>query len=102
MKSEHSLQAYHQTRSSPCKSSISTTSQLLLLINDLKDVELEVITLVRCPQDRMIRALCLEFYLAETLMRTMRSLPDCFGKKLRIHEMGAGTSYQESAVLHQF
>ena len=101
MKSEHSLQAYHQTRSSPCKSSISTTSQLLLLINDLKDVELEVITLVRCPQDWMIRALCLEFYLAETLMRTMRSFPDCFGKKLGIHEMGAGTSYQESAVLHQ-
>ena len=96
------MQAYHQARSSPCKSSISTTSQLLLLINDLKDVELEVITLVRCPQDRMIRALCLEFYLAETLMRTMRSLPDCFGEKLRIHEMGAGTSYQESAILHQF
>jgi len=87
MKSEHSLQAYHQTRSSPCKSSISTTSQLLLLINDLKDVELEVIALVRSPQDRMIRTLGLEFYLAETLMRTMRSLPDCFGEKLRIHEM---------------
>ena len=85
----------------PYKSSISATSQLLLLFNYLKNVELEVIALVRCPQDRMIRALCLEFYLAETLMRTMRSLPDCFGKKLRIHEMGAGTSYHESAVFHQ-
>ena len=85
----------------PYKSSIPATFQSLLFINDLEDVELEVITLVRCPQDGMIRTLCLEFYLAETLMRTMRSLPDCFGKKLRIHEMGAGTSYQESAVFHQ-
>ena len=85
----------------PYKSSIPATFQSLLFINDLEDVELEVITLVRCPQDGMIRTLCLEFYLAETLMRTMRSFPDCFGKKLRIHEMGAGTSYQESAVFHQ-
>ena len=87
--------------SSPYKSSIPATFQLLLLLNHLKNIELEVIALVRCPQDRMIRTLGLEFYLAETLMRTMRSLPDCFGKKLRIHEMGAGTGYQESAVLHQ-
>ena len=85
----------------PYKSSIPATFQSLLFINDLEDVELEVITLVRCPQDGMIRTLCLEFYLAETLMRTMRSFPDGFGKKLRIHEMGAGTSYQESAVFHQ-
>ena len=85
----------------PYKSSISATFRSLSFINHLKNVELEVIALVRCPQDRMIRALGLELYLAETLMRTMRSFPDRFGKKLRIHEMGAGTSYQESAVLHQ-
>ena len=76
-----------QMSSIPYKSSISATFRSLSFINHLKNEELEVIALVRRPQDRMIRALCLELYLAETLMCTMRSLPDCFGEKLRIHEM---------------
>ena len=39
------LQAYHQTRSNPCKSSISATFCHLLLINDLENEKLKIIRL---------------------------------------------------------
>lgn len=49
----------------------------------------------------MIRSLCPEFHLAQSLVHVTGRLPDRFCKQLISHEMGAGTSSKEAAVLYQ-
>ena len=85
----------------PYKSSISTTSQLLLLINHLEDEELQIVRLICCPQDRMIRRLCPELYLPQAFVYVPCCLPNGLCKKLIGHKMRAGTGCQKASVLYQ-
>ena len=95
------LQAYHQTRSNPCKSSISATFSHLLFIHHLKNVELQIVRLICCPQDRMIRRLCPELYLPQAFVYIPCCLPNGLCKKLIGHKMRAGTGCQKASVLYQ-
>lgn len=85
----------HQMPSIPYKSSITATFKPLLFIDDLEDIKLQIITLrhIRriCPENRMIRRLCSEFHLAESLVCCLCRLFDCLCQKFLCHEMGAGT-----------
>lgn len=54
--------------------------RLLFLLHYLEDKELQVITLICRPQDRMIRCLCPVFYLAKSFMYILCCLSDGFGK----------------------
>lgn len=60
---------------------------LLFLVHDLEDVKLQVIRGIVCPQDRMIRALLAEFYLAKPFVRIAGSLSDRLLEELRGHEV---------------
>ena len=50
----------------------------------------------------MIRCLCAEFHLAQTLMHIVRRLIDGLGEKLIRHKVGAGAGCKIAAVFYQF
>ena len=76
-----------QMSSIPYKSSIPATFQSLLLINHLEDIEFQIIGLICCPQDRVIRGLGAEFDLTETLMRGSGCLAHGLRQKLLRRKM---------------
>ena len=79
----------------------SFAMSLLLFINHLKNIELQIITFLRGPQDRMIGRLRVKFHLTKPLVRASGSFTDRLGKELRVHEVGAGAGGEKSAVLDQ-
>ena len=76
-----------QMPSSPYKSSITATFQPLLLVNDLKNEKLQIITLIRRPQNRVIRCLRAELDLAQPLVRRACRLADRLGKQFLCHKV---------------
>ena len=62
------LQDNHQIPSIPCKSSISTTFGHLIFLYDLKNIKLQIIRLICCPEYWMIWSLCPELNLTKSLM----------------------------------
>ena len=72
--------------------------RLLFLLHYLEDKELQVITLICRPQDRMIRSLGTELYLAETLMGCLGSFFDGLCQQFLGHEMRAGAGGEIAAI----
>ena len=88
--------------SNPYKSSITATFQSLLFINDLKNVELQVIGLIRRPQNWVIRGLGAVLYLTEAFVNVVSRLVDGFREEFIVHEVGTRTGAQVAAVFDQF
>ena len=85
---------------------LTSHDERLAFVYNLKDIELQIITLRHicriCPENRMIRRLCSEFHLAESLVCCLCRLFDCLCQKFLCHEMGAGTGCKIAAVFYQF
>ena len=77
---------------------ISANFRLLFLLHYLEDKELQVITLICRPQDRMIRSLGTELYLTETLMGCLGSFFDGLCQQFLGHEMRAGAGGEIAAI----
>ena len=80
---------------------IYTIIEVLLLLAHLKDEELEIVALIRRPQNRMIRCLLPEFHLTKTLVHAFCSLTDYLREQFLCHEMGAAAGCKIPAVLHK-
>ena len=91
-----------QMPSIPYKSSITASFQSLLFINNLEDVELQVIGLIRRPQNWVIRSLGAVLYLAEAFVDVVSRLVDGFREEFIVHEVGTRTGTQVTAVFDQF
>lgn len=72
-----------------------------LLITDLENIELQIITLIRRPKNRVVAGLGPVFHLAQPFMDISRGFPDGLCEQLRVHEMGTGAGGQVAAVLYQ-
>lgn len=73
----------------------------LFLVTNLKNIEFQVIRLVRRPQNGMVCCLGPVLHLPEPFVYIARCFTYGFGKEFRVHEMGAGTGGQIAAVLYQ-
>ena len=80
---------------------INAVLVFLNFLPHLKDIKLQIIGLVRRPENGVVAALGAEIDLAETFVGAVGRFPDGFGEKLRIHEMGAGAGDKKAVVLHQ-
>lgn len=73
-----------------------------ILISYLEDIELQIIRLIRCPQNRMVRGLGTVFHLTQAFMNILCCLPNGLGEQLICHEVRAGACCQKTAVFQQF
>ena len=73
---------------------------MLFFIHNLESAELQVIGLIRRPQNWVIRSLGAVFYLTEALVYVCRSFADGLGEQLRRHEVGAGAGGKVAAVFY--
>ena len=73
-----------------------------ILISYLEDIEFQIIRLICCPQNGMVRGLCAVFHLTQTFMDILCRLPNGLGEQLVCHEVRAGACCQKTAVFQQF
>ena len=74
---------------------------LLFFITDLKNIELQIVRGVCCPEDRVVCCLGTKFYLPQSLVGTSGCLGNRLLEQLRVHKVGAGTGCQKTAILDQ-
>ena len=70
-------------------------------LTHLKNIELQVIGFLRCPKNRMVRCLGMEFHLSQPLMGAPSRFLYRLCKKFRLHEVRAGTSGEKSSLFYQ-
>ena len=61
-----------------------------ILISYLENIELQIIRLIRCPQNGMVRGLSTVFHLTQAFMNILCCLPNGLGEQLVCREVRAG------------
>lgn len=74
---------------------------VLLFIHNLKNIKLQIIRLIRRPQNRMIWSLRPKLDLTQPFMHIMRRLVYRLGKQFIRHKVGTGAGGKIAPILHQ-